>query len=164
MTLMTSRFICVAVIGGVALVIGLVSPSTPGAYEMNRNRLDLTPPLALSQSDVQILVERLGATDFFPNAQVLSAETTEGVAPAIPTIEESQPEEAAYSPIIRALVRREAQWRLYTAGKENLIMVFAPGEEIFDGWLISRIGPRTLELERDGQHQKIDVFLPDTAE
>jgi len=163
MTLMTSRFICVAVIGGVALVIGLVSPSTPGAYEMNRNSLDLTPPSALSRSDVQILVERLGATDFFPNAQVLSAEN-EGVAPAIPAIEESEPEKAAYSPIIRALVRREAQWRLYTAGKENLIMVFAPGEEIFDGWLISRISPRTLELERDGQHQKIDVFLPDTAE
>jgi len=160
MTIMDVRLIVVAEIRGGALVIGLVSYPALSFPEMNRNNRDLTPPSALSRSDVRILVERLGATDFFPDAQLLDAET-EGAAPVT---QQSQPEEAERSPTIRALVRREAQWRVYADKKENLITAFALGEELFDGWLISGISPRTLELERDGQRQKIDIFLPDKAE
>jgi len=60
-------------------------------------------------------------------------------------------------------VRREAEWRLYTAGEENLTDVFVPGEELFDGWVIVEISPRTLRLERDGDYQTIDVFLSNDA-
>jgi len=38
-----------------------------------------------------------------------------------------------------------------------------PGEELFDGWVIVEISPRTLRLERDGDYQTIDVFLSNDA-
>jgi hypothetical protein len=163
MSLMQLRFAAAGTVCALAAIAGIALPPPAPSIAPNSQARALAALTGPSQADVEALVARLGATDFFPAARTVAAlregesgassgEAASGQGNAADTA-------APQSPPIRALVRREAEWRLYTAGQENLTDVFVPGEELFDGWVIVEISPRTLRLERDGDYQTIDVFL-----
>ena len=166
MSLTQLRFGAAAAACALAAATGLLLPPSATAPRLSGQARSLNPLSGPDQADVRALVERLGQTNLFPAAQTIAAlqgdtagadtsnaSDAEGLAAAI----------AARSPAIRALVRREAEWRLYANGEESLVDIFIPGEELFDGWLIAEISPRTLRLERAGEHQIIDVLVPNNV-
>lgn len=164
MTLTALRLIGISLSGLAALTVGLSLTGLPSAPSPTASTRPLSTFSSPDQADVRDYVVRLGRTGFFPAATPLDTEAASAnLADADAAAEASQvsaQDAAASLPMIHALVLREAQWRLYANGEEALISVFSPGEELFDGWRITEITPRTLHLERDGQSQTIDVFRP----
>ena len=163
MSLTVLRFILAGVISMIAALVGLALPNLPDTPDITRGTRQLEPLTPPNQADVQSYVERLGRTEFFPAARALSQNDD----PATETETSPAGEDSItgfQNPAIRALVRREAEWRLYTTGEESLVKVFEPGEELYDGWLIVEITPRSLRLERNGESQTMNVFMPGEAE
>lgn len=164
MTLTALRLIGISLSGLAALIIGLSLTGLPSAPSPTASTRPLSTFSSPDQADVRDYVVRLGRTGFFPAATPLDTEAASATLANANATAEASPvsaqDAAASRPVIHALVLREAQWRLYANGEEALISVFSPGEELFDGWRITEITPRTLHLERDGQSQTIDVFRP----
>jgi hypothetical protein len=162
MTLTAFRLIGIGLSGLTALIAGLSLTGLPSASNPTSSNRPLSTFSSPDQADVRDYVVRLGRTGFFPAATPLDTEAASAnLADAAAQASQVSAQNAAASPpMIHALVLREAQWRLYANGEEALISVFSPGEELFDGWRITEITPRTLHLERDGQSQTIDVFRP----
>ncbi|WP_300540900.1 hypothetical protein [Maricaulis sp.] len=160
---MQLRFAAAGVLCALAALAGLLlPPATPSAGSSGQAS-SLTALAGPDGADVQAFVERLGRTNLFPAARTVAeirgeTDPEAGTGVAQPGAG-SEADAAARSPAIRALVRREAEWRLYAAGEASLTDVFVPGEELFDGWVIAEISPRTLRLERNGDYQIIDVFV-----
>lgn len=161
MTLLQLRFYIGLAICVVAGTVGLMAPKNATPAELAQRTMTLAPLSGPDQADVQQYVERLAATDLFPSARTVASMTNIDAGPATAAVrgETADDAQASTSPAIRALVRREAQWRLYAAQQGSLISVFEPGEELFGGWAISSISARTLTLERDGETQTIDVLM-----
>lgn len=162
MTLTALRLIGISLSGLAALIVGLSLTGLPSASSPTASTRPLSTFSSPDQADVRDYVVRLGRTGFFPAATPLNTNAASAnlAQAAAEVTQVSVADAPASHPMINALVLREAQWRLYANGEEALISVFSPGEELFDGWRITEITPRTLHLERDGQSQIIDVFRP----
>jgi len=166
MSLMQLRFGAASLACVLAATVGLLLPPSANAPHLAGQSRSLTPLTGPDQADVEALVERLGQTNLFPAAQTVAAlqgnATDDGTEDAT-SADGLTAAIAARLPAIRALVRRNAEWRIYASGEANLIDIFVPGEELFDGWTITAISPRTLLLERDGENRTVDVFVPNNV-
>ncbi|WP_338246359.1 hypothetical protein [Maricaulis maris] len=166
MSLMQLRFGAAGLACALAAAAGLLLPPSPTAARLTGQSRALNPLDGPDGADVETLVQRLGQTNLFPAAQTLAALNGDAIDPDAPDPAASDGLAAAIAarlPDIRALVRRESEWRIHASGEANLVDIFVPGEELFDGWMIAEISPRTLLLERHGEIRTIDVFVPNNV-
>ncbi len=162
MNLLHLRLYLALLLSATAGIAGALAVSGANVPEMDRDTGQLSPLAGPSRADVQNFVERLGATNLFPSARTLGptiAGNTDGMTSGGENTSEEEISQIDARPSIRALVRREARWRLYATNEADLTSVFNLGEELADGWIISDISAQTITLQKGDEAKTLNVFI-----
>lgn len=169
MTLIQLRLLCVAGTFAASGLMGYLAPQQRFAEIPPTARADLAALDRPDGADVRRYVELLADTGLFP-AAVPALLPGAGAARSVndrPSISQDPgvvpPEAEPDAPAIRALVRREAEWRLYASQGSSLTEVFEVNETLFGGWTIIEISGRTLKLQRENETRLVNALDPGEA-